>query len=78
MAQMIADRKDVDFVLHEQFKIAELSKHSRFAEFNKQVVDMIVTEARNLAIKEILPTWKIGDRVLGDGDFGVGVFHDRD
>ena len=63
MAQLIADRKDVDFVLHEQFKIAELSRHDRFAEFNKKVMDMIVTEARNLAIKEILPTWKIGDRV---------------
>jgi alkylation response protein AidB-like acyl-CoA dehydrogenase len=63
MAQMIADRKDVDFVLHEQFKTAELSKHGRFAEFNKQAIDMIITEARTLAIKEILPTLKIGDRV---------------
>lgn len=62
MAQLIADRKDVDFVLHEQFKVAELSSHGRFAEFNKKVVDLIVTEARNLAIKEILPTWKISDR----------------
>ncbi len=62
MAQMIADRKDVDFVLHEQFQIAGLSKHGRFAEFNKQAIDMIITEARTLAIKEILPTWKIGDR----------------
>ena len=63
MAQLIADRKDVDFVLHEQFQIAGLSKHGRFAEFNKRVIDMIITEARNLAVKEILPTWKIGDRV---------------
>ncbi|RPH48965.1 MAG: acyl-CoA dehydrogenase, partial [Desulfobacteraceae bacterium] len=63
MPQLIADRKDVDFVLHEQFQIAELSKHGRFSEFNKQVIDMIITEARTLAIKEILPTWKIGDRV---------------
>ena len=62
MAQLIADRKDVDFVLHEQFQISELSKHGRFAEFNKQVIDMIITEARTLAVKEILPTWKIGDR----------------
>ncbi len=61
MAQVIADRRDVDFVLHEQFKVAEFSKHEKFAEFNKKVVDMIVTEARNLAIKEILPTQKIGD-----------------
>jgi len=62
MAQVIADRRDVDFVLHEQFEISELSEHDKFADFNKKVIDMIVTEARNLAIKEILPTMKIGDK----------------
>ncbi len=61
MAQVIADRRDVDFVLHEQFEIAELSKHDKFAEFNKKTVDLIVSEARNLAVKEILPTLKTGD-----------------
>jgi alkylation response protein AidB-like acyl-CoA dehydrogenase len=61
MAQLIADRRDVDFVLHEQLQIGELSKHEKYAEFNKKTVDMIVTEARNLAVKEILPTQKIGD-----------------
>ncbi|MCK4932318.1 MAG: acyl-CoA dehydrogenase, partial [Candidatus Aminicenantes bacterium] len=29
---------------------------------NKKTIDMIVTEARNLAIKEILPTQKLGDQ----------------
>ncbi len=62
MAQYIADRRDVDFVLHEQMKVGDLSKHERFAEFNKKTIDMIVSEARNLAIKEILPTQKIGDQ----------------
>ncbi len=62
MAQVIADRRDVDFVLHEQLHVEELSKHEKFAEFNKKTVDMIVTEARNLAIKEILPTQKTGDQ----------------
>lgn len=61
MAQVIADRRDVDFVLHEQFQVGDLSKHELFAEFNTKVVDMVITEARNLAIKEILPTQKIGD-----------------
>jgi AcrR family transcriptional regulator len=32
-----------------------------FAEFNKKTVDLIISEARNLAIKEILPTLKEGD-----------------
>ncbi len=62
MAQVIADRRDVDFVLHEQLKVEELSKHEKFAEFNKKTVDMIITEARNLAIKEILPTRQMGDQ----------------
>ncbi len=62
MAQIIADRRDVDFVLHEQMKVENLSKHERFAEFNKKTVDMIVSEARNLAIKEILHTQEFGDQ----------------
>lgn len=62
MAQYIADRRDIDFVLHEQMQVGNLSKHERFAEFNKKTVDMIVSEARNLAIKEILPTQELGDQ----------------
>jgi len=62
MAQQIADRKDVDFVLHEQLNVEELSKNKAYAEFNKKTIDLIVSEARNLAIKEILPTQFEGDR----------------
>jgi len=61
MAQQIADRRDIDFVLHEQFKVGEFSKNEKYAEFNKKTVDLIVSEARNLAVKEILPTLKEGD-----------------
>ena len=60
--QLIADRKDIDFVLHEQFELSQLSRHEKFSDFNKTVIDMIVNEARNLAIKEILPTNSIGDK----------------
>jgi alkylation response protein AidB-like acyl-CoA dehydrogenase len=62
MAQLIADRRDVDFVLHEQLKVEDLARHERFAEFNRKAVDLIISEARNLAIKEILPTRQDGDR----------------
>jgi hypothetical protein len=74
MTQYIADRRDVDFVLHEQMKVGDLSHHERFAEFNKKTVDLIVSEARNLAIKEILPTQKLGDLegcVFKDGKVSV-------
>ncbi len=60
MAQLISDRRDVDFVLHEQIKMAD---SDIFDEFNKKTIDLIVSEARNLAIKEILPTFKEGDEI---------------
>jgi alkylation response protein AidB-like acyl-CoA dehydrogenase len=61
MAQLIADRRDVDFVLFEQLQVQEMSRHPKYAEFNRKTVELIVTEARNLAIKEILPTRKLSD-----------------
>ncbi len=70
MAQSIADRRDQDFVLHEMLSVADLSKHELFEDFNKKTVDMVVSEARNLAIKEVLPTQKEGDEqgcTLKDG-----------
>ncbi|KJS33204.1 MAG: acyl-CoA dehydrogenase [Desulfatitalea sp. BRH_c12] len=63
MAQVIAERKDVDFVLFDQLNVDSLSKDPHFAEFNRKTIELIVTEARNLAIKEILPTQKDGDEI---------------
>jgi alkylation response protein AidB-like acyl-CoA dehydrogenase len=62
MAQFIADRRDVDFVLHEQLRIETLSEHEKYAEFNKKTIDLIISEARNLAVKELLPIQIDGDR----------------
>lgn len=61
MAQTLVDRRDVDFVLHEQLEVDKLSKHEHFSEFNKKTVDMIVSEARNLSLKEMFPALKVGD-----------------
>jgi alkylation response protein AidB-like acyl-CoA dehydrogenase len=63
MAQILADRRDIDFVLFEQLKIEEFTKHKQYAEFNRKAVELLVTEARNLATKEILPTQADGDRI---------------
>jgi len=62
MAQIIAERGDIDFVLYEQFQADELTRHPRYNSFNKKTFDLIVNEARNLAIQEILPTFAEGDR----------------
>jgi alkylation response protein AidB-like acyl-CoA dehydrogenase len=70
MAQILADRRDIDFVLHEQLKVETFSKNPRFAEFNRKAIDLIVSEARNLAVKEILPTQVDGDRIGARFDNG--------
>jgi alkylation response protein AidB-like acyl-CoA dehydrogenase len=74
MAQVIADRRDVDFVLYEQFDAAALCRHASFAAFNRKTFDMIIDEARQLAVKEILPTLVEGDRaglIFKDGQVHV-------
>ncbi|WDP90924.1 MAG: acyl-CoA dehydrogenase [Desulfobacter sp.] len=79
MAQQVADRRDVDFVLHEQLKVEELSKYERFEDFNKKTIDMVVSEARNLALKELLPHLKEADEegcTFDNGKVSVPkVFH---
>jgi alkylation response protein AidB-like acyl-CoA dehydrogenase len=62
MPQVLADRRDIDFNLYEMFQVEELCKFDRYKDFNKKVFDMIVTEARTFAIKEMWPTYEEGDR----------------
>ena len=71
MAQSIADRRDQDFVLHEMFSVSDLAEHELFEDFNKKTMDMVVSEARNLAVKELLPTNKDGDEQGCSLDNGV-------
>ena len=61
MAQLIADRRDLDFVIWEQMNGEELLQFNAYKEFNKKTCDMILTEARKLAINEILPTLQESD-----------------
>jgi alkylation response protein AidB-like acyl-CoA dehydrogenase len=63
MAQLISDRKDLDFVLYEQFKIEALLKTDKYRDLNRKMFDMVITEARNMGIKEFLPTSAEGDKV---------------
>ena len=63
MKQSIADRNDIDFVLYEQIDVEALFSNPKFKNLNRKTIDLIVKEARNLAIKEILPTLAEGDRI---------------
>ncbi len=62
MTQQLNDRKDVQFVLFEQLKIDELTQSKLYGDLNRKTFDMVLNEARSLAIKEILPTAVICDR----------------
>jgi alkylation response protein AidB-like acyl-CoA dehydrogenase len=63
VAQQIADRRDIDFVLYEQLDSEKLGKEKAYAGLNRKAFDMIVTEARNFAIKELLPVDVDSDRI---------------
>jgi alkylation response protein AidB-like acyl-CoA dehydrogenase len=62
MKQLIADRNDIDFILYEQLGVEELIRNPKFMDLNRKSIDLIINEARSLAIKEILPTLSEGDR----------------
>eukprot|EP00767_Chilomastix_cuspidata_P006956 gnl/Chilomastix_cuspidata/7466.p1 GENE.gnl/Chilomastix_cuspidata/7466~~gnl/Chilomastix_cuspidata/7466.p1 ORF type:complete len:602 (+),score=22.40 gnl/Chilomastix_cuspidata/7466:1432-3237(+) len=62
MAQLIADKKDIEFVLFEQFNIEEeILGNPKFEEYNKKTVQMIISEARKLAVDDILSLQKLSD-----------------
>ena len=61
MAQQLVDRRDQDFVLWEQINCADILNHEMYQEFNKKTCNLILNEARALAIKELLPLLAEGD-----------------
>nr|MBL0715365.1 acyl-CoA dehydrogenase [Desulfobacterales bacterium] len=62
MAQLIADRRDIDFVLYDQLGIETLFQTERYRDINRKLADMVINEARQFSLKEILPTFAEGDR----------------
>ncbi len=71
MAEIISDRKDIDFVLYEQLDTMDILNSDRFRDLDRKTADMIIREARNFAIKEILPTYTLSDREGVKFDRGV-------
>ncbi len=62
MAQVISDKRDIEFVMHEQLDAQKLSTlNENFADFNKKTIDLVISEAKNFAVKELLPASKDGD-----------------
>jgi alkylation response protein AidB-like acyl-CoA dehydrogenase len=62
MSQLIADRKEIDFILYELLDAEHLLKFDKFEGFSKKTFNMMLSEARKLSIKEILPTLAESDK----------------
>jgi len=62
MAPKLTDQRDIDFVLYEQFQVDSFLTSEKYKTFNKKLFDMVVKEAKNLAVKEIFPTYTQCDR----------------
>ncbi len=71
MAELITDRRDLEFVLWEQLDTQRILDFKPFDGINKAVADMVIKEARALAIKEILSTYAPGDREGVSFDQGI-------
>jgi alkylation response protein AidB-like acyl-CoA dehydrogenase len=63
MAQVIADRRDIDFVLYEQMQMETFLEYEKYAGLNRKMFDMVISEAKTFAVKELLPTYAEGDRI---------------
>ncbi|WDP89988.1 MAG: acyl-CoA dehydrogenase [Desulfobacter sp.] len=62
MAQFIADQRDIDFILYELLAADSLAGRGPYEDFSRKSFEMIVKEARKIALKEVLPTLAEGDR----------------
>ena len=54
MAQLIADRRDIDFVLYEQIHADEFSRYEKYRGFNKKTFDLIIN-GTSASMKNELP-----------------------
>ncbi len=79
MANLIVDRRDQDFMLNEVLGVEKLCEHPLYADFSKDIFDMILNEAQKFATEEIFPTLADADKegcTLENGEINVPrVFH---
>lgn len=63
MSNLLVNTRDQEFLLYEQIEIEKLFGLKKFADYSKDVVDMVRSEAEKLAVSVIAPTLEEGDRI---------------
>jgi len=61
MASLLVDKRDVEFVLYEQFDILDLVKKPMFENFSKTEFDMVIDQALKFAENDLAPVNRDGD-----------------
>ncbi|MCK8602786.1 acyl-CoA dehydrogenase [Desulfoferrobacter suflitae] len=60
--KLLADERDIKFVLYEQLHVEELCKYPAYSDFSQELFDMVIDQAEKLAEKELYPANKLGDQ----------------
>ncbi|MEA2013877.1 MAG: acyl-CoA dehydrogenase [Thermodesulfobacteriota bacterium] len=79
MGNTLVNMRDQRFILFEQLGIDNLFTAEKYADYSKEVVDMMLNEAEKMAVDVILPTYDVGDKegaVFADGKVTTPeIFH---
>ena len=62
MSNLLVNTRDQQFILFEHLGVENLFKSSKYADYSKETVDMMLTEAEKMALEVLLPTYVDGDR----------------
>lgn len=62
MSNLLVDERDQAFVLHEMLEVEKLCERPVYAEFSRDMFDMVLAEAKKLAVEQIFPTLVQADR----------------
>ena len=70
MASSLVEKRDIDFILYEQFDILELTKKEKFSYFSKDEFDMTIEQALKFAENDLAAVNQDGDRIGAKWDNG--------
>ncbi len=62
MKNLLVDERDQKFVLHEQLRVEELGKTNLYGHITREVIDLSLGAAVDLAVRESYPTMAAADR----------------
>ncbi len=70
MARLLVDKRDIEFILYEQFDVLTLTEKEMFEYYSKNEFDMIIEQGLKLAENEFAPTNQDGDSTGAKWDNG--------